>query len=116
MNNPRNLAMAGVGVAGALYFLPINPFNTYGTQNIGKAWSRAGGSTTHTPAIATKLGDHTSNISNQMHAKGESGDDSGVDTKHFQDHHTDQRVGEPGMIKKAMHQAHYGSDKGKGNW
>jgi hypothetical protein len=59
MNNPRNLALAAGGVAGGIYLLGINPFNTKGTQNVGDAWSRAGGAHTHTPAIATPLGaDH----------------------------------------------------------
>lgn len=56
MNNPRNLALAGAGVAGGIYLIGINPFNSYGSQNIGNAWSRAGGSQTHSPAIATPLG------------------------------------------------------------
>jgi hypothetical protein len=56
MNNPRNLALAGAGVAAVLYIIPGNIFNTPGTKNIGDAWSRGGGSTTHTPAISTPRG------------------------------------------------------------
>ncbi|QDS72829.1 hypothetical protein FKW77_006877 [Venturia effusa] len=106
MNNPRNLALAGVGVAGGIYFLGINPFNSYGSQNIGNAWSRAGGSQTHSPAIATPLGSTSDNKSNQLDAKG-------VDSDHFKDNHMDQKVGQPGPIKKAMSNAHYGNENGK---
>ncbi|KAE9972899.1 hypothetical protein EG328_004707 [Venturia inaequalis] len=114
MNNPRNLALAGVGVAGGIYLLGINPFNSYGSQNIGNAWSRAGGSQTHSPAIATPLGtapsaargSTTDNKSNQVDAKG-------VDSDHFKDNHMDQKVGQPGPIKRAMSNAHYGNENGK---
>ncbi|TLD39453.1 Essential protein-like protein Yae1 [Venturia nashicola] len=149
MNNPRNLALAGVGVAGGIYLLGINPFNSYGSQNIGNAWSRAGGSQTHSPAIATPLGtapaaaealstvtisremglmhveisvrisglriligSTSDNTSNQVDAKGQSAG-GGIDSDHFKDKHMDQKVGQPGPIKKAMSNAHYGNENGK---
>ncbi|TID27683.1 Essential protein-like protein Yae1 [Venturia nashicola] len=129
MNNPRNLALAGVGVAGGIYLLGINPFNSYGSQNIGNAWSRAGGSQTHSPAIATPLGTapaaaealSTVTISREMglmhveisvDAKGQSAG-GGIDSDHFKDKHMDQKVGQPGPIKKAMSNAHYGNENGK---
>jgi len=112
MNNPRNLALAGAGVAGGIYLLGINPFNSYGSQNIGNAWSRAGGSQTHSPAIATPLGSTTDNKSNQLDAKG-CFCDVGIDSDHFRDNHMNQKIAQPGPIKKAMSNAHYGNENGK---
>jgi hypothetical protein len=70
MNNPRNLALAGAGVATALYLIPGNIFNTPGTKNVGSAWSRGGGSTSHSPAIATPLGHEDQTRSNQIDPQG----------------------------------------------
>ena len=42
MNNPRNLALAGAGVAAAVYFLPFNFFNTPATKTVDAAFARAG--------------------------------------------------------------------------
>jgi hypothetical protein len=72
MNNPRNLALAGAGVAAALYLLPGNVLNTPATKSIGDAWSRGGGARDHTPAIATTRGNADKTESNQLNPTGSS--------------------------------------------
>jgi len=105
MNNPRNLAAAAVGVAGVLYLIPGNIFNTPATKGIGDAWSKGGGSTTHTPAIATPRGYAERTESNQVHAKG-------LDTEHFQENQASQRTGSAGPLDKPWNQAYHGTNEG----
>jgi len=112
MNNPRNLVLAGAGIAAALYFIPGNIFSTPGTKNIGNAWSRGGGTHDHTPAIATRRGDPDHVEPNQINPKGESGS-AGINSEHFREKQAAQRPGDPGPFDKAWNKAHYGTDKGK---
>jgi hypothetical protein len=72
MNNPRNLALAGAGVAAVLYLIPGNILNTPATKGVGDAWSRGGGAKDHTPAIATPRGYADRTDSNQTNPKGSS--------------------------------------------
>ncbi|KAF2429913.1 hypothetical protein EJ08DRAFT_679634 [Tothia fuscella] len=106
MNNPRNLAMIAAGVGAAVYFIPGNVFSTPGTKNIGDAWSRGGGSTTHTPAISTPRGYAEKTESNQLNPKG-------IDTQHFKDNHASQRTDDTTNAGKEMNRSLHGTDHNK---
>ncbi|QIX00921.1 hypothetical protein AMS68_006438 [Peltaster fructicola] len=111
MASRRNILLLG-GVAAGAYFLwpkqtiSSNPFETQGVRNVGNAFATGGGTTTHTPGVATTRGDSTANTSPQEQMKG-------VGTAHFDDKHAAQKVGEPGAIEKAYRGAHSGNEKGK---
>ncbi|KAK5132444.1 hypothetical protein LTR08_009055 [Meristemomyces frigidus] len=110
---PRNIAIIG-GIGAAAFLFPRtvakapipNVFETSGAGNIGDAWSRGGGSKTSTPGAATKRGSVDDTTTNQTNP-------SGVDTAHFKDRQSDQKVGEPGITDSAYRQAHLGNSKGK---
>jgi len=60
---PRNIAIiTAVPVAAYLYStvrggtLPINPLETPASKSIGERWSAGGGTTVHTPGVATRRG------------------------------------------------------------
>jgi len=110
-SRPRNLAIGGAVLA-ALAFVPTpgskttNPFQTQGTNNIGERWSAAGGSTVHTPGVATPRGDSKNEKENQVNP-------TGMPHDKFKETQSDQRPGKPGPFDKAWNEAHYGDEKGK---
>ncbi|KAF2766019.1 hypothetical protein EJ03DRAFT_279002 [Teratosphaeria nubilosa] len=117
---PRNIAIAG-GLAAAIIFFPRttsqaplpNIFETPGVKNIGDAHARGGASNTHTTAVATtrgmtvRQGAHDDTLAKHVQPKG-------VDTPHFQEKQAEQKVGEPTIVGKAWHKAHYGENNEKG--
>ncbi|KAH9844438.1 hypothetical protein Tdes44962_MAKER01471 [Teratosphaeria destructans] len=115
---PRNVAIAGGGLAAAIIFFPrttsqaplpdtSNIFETPGVKNIGDAHARGGASNTHTTAVATTRGKHDDTVAKHEQPKG-------VDTPYFQEKQAEQKVGEPTIVGKAWHKAHYGENNTKG--
>ncbi|KAI9670386.1 MAG: hypothetical protein M1817_004429 [Caeruleum heppii] len=83
-------------------------FRTPGVKNIENAFSRGGGTKTHTPAIATKRGDSehvTGGAANQDQKQG-------IDSTSFQNKFGDQKP-KPGLMGKAYNTFVYGSENGK---
>lgn len=57
MNNPRNLALAAVGVGAVLYFAPINFFRTPAVKAVEDRYSAGGGTDRHMPGTSTPRGE-----------------------------------------------------------
>ncbi|KAF2142098.1 uncharacterized protein K452DRAFT_270839 [Aplosporella prunicola CBS 121167] len=111
----KSKAVMAVGATvGILYLVPkfsgnsSNVFETPGSKNIADRWSAGGGSTTHTPAAATRRGDPQ-----DTESRAEQSARTGVDSEHFKEHLISQRPGEPGPFDKNWNKAHYGTEKGK---
>ncbi|KAK3072664.1 hypothetical protein LTR53_006403 [Teratosphaeriaceae sp. CCFEE 6253] len=107
---PRYFA-AGAGVGALLYMFPINVFETPAVKAIGDRHSAGGGSSTHTTGVATKLGDSSSTMNDQIKPKG-------IDSAHFRERQSEQKIGD-GNTSSAMmdganlHKAVYGEANAK---
>ncbi|KAG9206352.1 hypothetical protein G6514_005079 [Epicoccum nigrum] len=103
--------MAG-GAVGFGYYLYMrqywfpNPYKTQGVQNIEDRYSAGGGHPTHTPAVASKLGNSTDNESRK-----EGGSNKGPDSDHFKKNHSSQQS-EPVWPEK-FYENQYNNPKGK---
>lgn len=74
MLRPRNLAIVGGAIGGAYYtFTTFNVFETPATKAIGDRYSAGGGTPTHLPATATKLGDPDHVVPAHTHGKNSAG-------------------------------------------
>lgn len=110
----RNIFIAG-GVVAVVYLFPRtrktivptdNPLETKAAQRVTDRYSAGGGSNTHLPAVATKLGDPSIVVSSQEKQ-------TGVGTPSFDEKHASQKIGEPGVLEKTFRNATLGNDKGK---
>ena len=72
MSRARTLAVTAAGLGG-VYFVGtrLNDFKTPGVRNIERRHTSAGGADTHTPAIASKMGDEEAVMGRQETQKGE---------------------------------------------
>ncbi|GIZ49744.1 hypothetical protein CKM354_001277100 [Cercospora kikuchii] len=107
--------IAGAGLTGAIVYFATreNMFETHGTQNIANAYSRAGGSKTHAPGIATKLGEQ----SDAEDTRSRQENPKGVDTEYFKENHASQKSdahkGGGAPFGKKLNEAAYGHEGGK---
>jgi len=76
-------------------YIPLpNPFYTTGVQNIEKRYSAGGGSATHQPAVATKLGSHDDQSGNVEEGKG-------IGTPYFRENYSEQKPDVSGILADA---------------
>ncbi|KAI4148559.1 MAG: hypothetical protein L6R39_002747 [Caloplaca ligustica] len=80
-------------------------FRSYGVQNIERRFSAGGGSPSHTPGAATKLGDMSNVTSGQEKSTGRG-------TPYHQEKFGEQRP-EGGQFDKSFNKAQLGDDQGK---
>ncbi|KAI8936009.1 hypothetical protein NX059_007511 [Plenodomus lindquistii] len=105
--------MAG-GAVGFGYYLYMrqywfpNPYKTQGVQNIEDRFSAGGGSPTHTPAGASKLGTRSATDNESRY---ESQNKGGPESEHFKGNISDQQS-EPVWPKK-FYEQQYNNPKGK---
>ncbi|KAF2759271.1 hypothetical protein EJ05DRAFT_499685 [Pseudovirgaria hyperparasitica] len=109
---PRNIAIAVGASLGAYYITSnYNPARTAGVKRIEDAYTKGGGTPTHLPAVATKLGDKD-HITPPHETQG-GGGGSGVSSKNFKENLADQKTAPQSAASKKFHEAMYGQDKGK---
>ncbi|KAK5112932.1 hypothetical protein LTR62_003754 [Meristemomyces frigidus] len=115
----RNAAIGAVGIGAFFYLFPRtaakvpvgNVFETPAVKSVAARHSSGGGSDTHTPGVATQRGDASATVSNQQNPKG-------VDTEHFKQNMTAQKVAgseeSNAFAGSAFYKAQYGQNNEKG--
>ncbi|KAG8623076.1 hypothetical protein KVT40_008052 [Elsinoe batatas] len=112
--NRRNLAMAGATGLAAYFVIPrtsaskLNPMVTPGVKQIEDRWSSGGGTTKHTPGVATPRGNSKLNEPDQIKGRG-------LPTEHYKNNVSDQKPWPeyPNKMTEKWWETHYGRSDGR---